>query len=109
MSDGLIWVMILAMAVITFCLRSGFLLFAERLRLPPWMDHGLRYVPAAVLAALVAPAFVLPGGMLLYPHQNPYLIAGLVAGIVAWRTRSILWTLAVGMPTLWFLQEALMG
>jgi branched-subunit amino acid transport protein len=32
------------------------------------------------------------------------LLAGLVAALIAWRTRSVLFTLAGGMATLWALQ-----
>ena len=35
---------------------------------------------------------------------NERLLAGLVAALIAWRTRSVPLTLAGGMATLWILQ-----
>jgi branched-subunit amino acid transport protein len=35
---------------------------------------------------------------------NERLLAGLVAVLIAWRTRSVLFTLGGGMATLWALQ-----
>lgn len=51
-------------------------------------------IPAAVLAALVAPAVLRPDGPLLLWHPRP--LAGLLAALVAWRTRSVVVTLLVG-------------
>ena len=35
---------------------------------------------------------------------HPLAVAGLLAAIVAWRTKNVLWTIAVGMAALWLLQ-----
>ncbi|MGR6451744.1 AzlD domain-containing protein [Pseudomonas plecoglossicida] len=63
--------------------------------------HLLVYVPASVLAALVLPAVVLQDPQAGFAWSNPQIPAAIVAGVVAWRTRSTLLTLAVGMATLW--------
>jgi branched-subunit amino acid transport protein len=59
-----------------------------------------------VLAALVAPALVRPGGGWEVPWENIRLIAGLAAGVVAWRTRNVVATIATGMAVLWLLTWA---
>jgi branched-subunit amino acid transport protein len=69
---------------------------------------ALRLVPAAMLAAIVAPAVMLrelgsADSTLAYAK----LIAGLVAAVVAWRTRSPTVTMIVGMGALWLSQWAL--
>ena len=35
---------------------------------------------------------------------NERLLAGVVAILVAWRTRNVIWTVGVGLVTLWVLQ-----
>ena len=73
------------------------------------MLRALRYVPAAVLTALIVPALVMPfpaenpqtGKMLVLTWRNAYLVAGLVATFAAWRTRHLLLTLISGMGTFW--------
>jgi branched-subunit amino acid transport protein len=58
-----------------------------------------------VLAALVLPAVVFPDKHAGFDWSNPQLPAAVLAGLVAWRTRSTLLTLAVGMGALWGLRH----
>ncbi|MCA9919570.1 MAG: AzlD domain-containing protein, partial [Anaerolineales bacterium] len=57
----------------------------------------------AVLSAIILPELFMPGGALDLSLDNARLLAGLAAILVAWRTKNILWTLAVGMVLLWIL------
>ena len=104
MSSGTLWLTILGMGVITFGLRYSFIALSGRLELPPTLRRALRFVPAAVLSALVLPALVYPSGELFLSLSNDRLVAGLIALGVAWRSKSILLTLVVGMVALWLLQ-----
>jgi branched-subunit amino acid transport protein len=67
-------------------------------RLTPAVRRVLRHVPPAVLAALVAPAFLRHSGSV--DLWDGRVLAGVVAGWVAWRFRSILGTIVVGMAVL---------
>ncbi|CAN5886677.1 AzlD domain-containing protein [soil metagenome] len=104
LSTSTIWLTILGMGVITFGLRYSFIALSGRLELPPTLRRALRFVPAAVLSALVLPALVYPGGELFLSLSNDRLVAGLIALVVAWKSKSILLTLVVGMVALWLLQ-----
>lgn len=89
------WVVIVGGGVITYAVRAALLAVAHRARdLPPRVRDGLRMIPPAALAALVAPAVLRPDGPLLLWHPRP--LAGLLAAAVAWRTRSVVATLLVG-------------
>ena len=104
MSDT--WVAIVLAGVGTFAMRASFLLAARRLaEVPPGVQRILRQIPPAALASLVVPAFVRPGGDL--DLWQPELAAGILAGLVGWRTRSTTLTLAVGMGALVALRELL--
>ncbi len=61
-------------------------------------------MPAALLSAIILPELLLPGGALDLSLGNERLLSGLVGLLVAWRTRNVLWTVAVGMVALWLLQ-----
>ncbi len=74
--------------------------------MPAWFRHGLRYVPPAVLAALITPELFSPGGSLDLSFGNERLLAGALAFLVAWRTRSTWLTIAAGMLALWMLHLA---
>lgn len=85
--------------VITFGWRFSFLAVRDAdERLAPWVREALRHVPPAVLAALVAPALVRHSGTI--DVLDARVLAGLVGGLVAWRTRSILGTVVAGMAVL---------
>lgn len=96
---------ILGMGVITYAIRLSLFLLPERVMLPPWLLRALRYVPAAVLSAIILPELLLPTGTLDVSLGNERLLAGLVAAIVAWRTRNVFVIVAVGMIVLWLLQS----
>jgi branched-subunit amino acid transport protein len=94
MSEALL---ILGMTLVTFGVRYSTLALVGRLRLPEPVFRALRYVPAAVLTAIVVPAVLLPDGRFALHPANAHLIGAVVAVLVAWRTRSLLWTILVGM------------
>jgi branched-subunit amino acid transport protein len=64
-------------------------------------------VPVAALTALTLPALLFPEGSVDISSANPRFYAGLLAFIVAYRTRSVLWTLVVGMVAFWILSAVI--
>lgn len=100
MNGALLWFVIAAMALLTFGLRASFLLLHERVTFPLLVRRALRYVPYAVLAALLVPA-VLERGDQAFAPEWPRLTAALVGAAIALRTRSVILTLSLGMLTLW--------
>ena len=104
MSNTTLALTILGMGLITFTIRVALFLLPAGAQLPEWLLRALRYVPAAVLSAIIAPELLLPGGAFDLSLGNERLLAGLVAVLVAWRTRNVLLTVGVGMVVLWVLQ-----
>ena len=97
----LLWLTVLTMGAVTYVVRVTPILLLGKLELPPLILRALRYVPGAVLSAIVFPELVLREGSLALSLDNPRLLAGVLAALVAWRTRSMLLTLLVGMAALW--------
>ena len=98
------WIAILGMGVITYTIRLVPIWLLERATVGEQWRRALRFVPAAVLSAIILPELVQPGGVMDISLGNARLLAGLLAILVAWRTKNILITLAVGMVALWLLQ-----
>ncbi len=97
-----IWGAIVAIGVATFAIRLSFIyLFGQINAVPPRVRLALRFVPPAVLAALVAPALVTLGPTIQATLLDERLLAGLAAGAVAWRTENVFATIGVGMAALW--------
>jgi branched-subunit amino acid transport protein len=93
---------IAGMALATFAVRYPVLLLVGRMPLPNAVLRALKYVPPAVLTAIVAPAVLLGAdGSLDLSFGNAFLVAALAATLVAWRTRNVLLTIVVGMASLW--------
>ena len=104
MNSFSIWLFFVIIAVGTFALRFSFIYLFGKVDMPDWLRRALRFVPASVLAALVFPALTYPNGALDLSLGNIRLLAGLGGALVAWKTKNVLWTIAVGMILLWVLQ-----
>ena len=65
--------------------------------------RALRFVPAAALTALVIPYLFYEDDALQVALCNGRMLAGLIAELIAWRTRSVLFTLSAGVVALWTL------
>lgn len=99
-----IWLISLLVGAATFGMRLAFLVRARRAQRSFSSPRWLRFVPPAILAALVVPA-LLParqviGAPLTAETLHQVLAAGLAA-IVAWRFQNVLLTVASGMGALW--------
>lgn len=104
MSDLGLWLTILGMGVVTYAIRLLPIALLERIELPRIIQRALRFVPPAVLSAIIFPELLIRNGALDISPGNDRLLAGLLAAFVAWRTKNVLVTVAVGMIALWILQ-----
>lgn len=89
--------LVVGMAAVTFLVRWPVLALVSRITLPQVVLDGMKFIPPAVLAAIIAPAMLMPNGALDLHPTNAYLVAGLAAGLIAWRTRNLLATIVLGM------------
>lgn len=101
--DGpLVWAAIAAIALGTWGFRVSFVvLFGYLDEVPPRIDRMLRFIPPAVLGAIIAPSLLLVDGALAVTPANERLLAGAVAAAVAWYTEHMVATIVAGMLALW--------
>ena len=97
MSELEIWITIVLLTVATVLTRSSFFFLGNSVKLPPMVQHALRYAPAAAMAAIVVPDLVMSGGTLNLDWTNPRLLAGIGAALFFILTRRMLETIVVGM------------
>ena len=101
------WILIFGMMVITYSIRYSLFAFPD-LRFPPLVRQGLRYVPTAVLTAIVVPGMLIPDGQhWQFSVNNAYLIAGLITIAIAALTRHLLATIGGGLLVCFFLRWAM--
>ena len=100
MSNSYAFFTILGLVAITVVTRAFFLIPERELRLPGWVQRGLRYAPLAALAAVVVPELLMSQGQLISTWQDARLYA--VPAATAWFfwRRGILGTIVVGMAVL---------
>ncbi len=94
------WLVVIIAGIGTYLIRASFVLALGGRTVPAIVRKALRYVPPAVLAALAIPPVIAPGGELGVIPPSPELIAGLAAGLVAWRTKNLAAAIVVGIPVL---------
>ncbi len=91
------WVVLIGAALVTYACRALFLV-PDSTRPPSRLEPALRLVGPAVLAALAIPAIMRAPGTGGFDAAR--VIAGAIAFGVAWKTRSVLWTIAAGFAVL---------
>lgn len=97
MDQRLIFFTILGMALVTYIPRLFPLLMLSSMSLPPVAIAWLRYVPVAVLAAMLFPSILVNDGQINLVNNNLFLLAALPTLIVAWKTRSLFGSVVIGM------------
>lgn len=101
------WLVMIAVGVLTFSTRLSFIVLLERWQTPPLLRRALRFVPVSVLTAIIIPELVLPGGEMDISFGNARLLAGIIAILVAWKTKNIVWTIIAGMGALLLIQHGI--
>ena len=99
-----IWLVFLLGGLLTFGMRYSFIYLLGRFEIPEMLRRALRFVPPAVLTAIVVPELVVPSGQIDISLGNFRLLAGVVAVLVAWTTRNTILTILAGMVALLFLE-----
>jgi branched-subunit amino acid transport protein len=96
-----------AAGLLTFLTRLSFVAVLGRAAVPPILVRALRFVPPAVLSAIVANEVLVRGGAVDLSLGNLRLLAAAIATGVALLTRNVFLTIGAGMAALWTLQAVL--
>jgi branched-subunit amino acid transport protein len=94
-----IWLIILGMSLVTYGVRVLPLTVLREELLPPLVRSSLNYVPIAVLSAIISPEYLPSEDWFHYTIGAP-LVAGCAAIMVAWFTKNVFATIAVGIALL---------
>ena len=99
-----IWLVMVAAGLITDAIRLSFIYLVGRFPPPELVQRSLRFVPPAVLSAILVPELFMQGGRLAASLSNARLLAGLAAiAVGAWRKNTLL-TIVTGMVVLLVLE-----
>ena len=92
------------MMAVTFGVRYPILALSGRIQMPAWLVEALRFVPVAVLSAIIIPMVMAPKQTLWLAVDNEYLVASVVAIIIAAKSRYLLLTIVAGMALFFVLR-----
>ena len=96
-----LWIVIFSVGLLNYLSRLSFIAFFANRSVPPWLARMLKFVPAAMLTALIVPmviAATAAGGEVQIDARLP---AAVIATAVAYRFRGSIPTLVSGMTALW--------
>lgn len=97
-----IWIILIVAGLLTFLTRLSFIALLEKWTPPAWVGRALRFVPTAVLTAILVPELLIRDNHFI--PANPRLLAGALAAGVAWRTKNVILTIVTGMVALILIQ-----
>lgn len=92
-----VWLVLFLGGILTYLTRLSFIYLFDLWEMPLWLRKSLRYVPPAVLSALIAPELFIQSGQFLISFENMKLLAGVVAIMTAIFTKSMFWTISSGI------------
>lgn len=102
-SNGFLWLLV-GVSLVTIIPRVLPMMLVSRFGMPDWLDRFLRYVPIAVMTALLAQAVLTQGEAFIPLAENRNLLALVPTLLAAIWTRSLLITVVTGIGAMLLLQ-----
>ncbi|MEJ6950675.1 AzlD domain-containing protein [Natronospora cellulosivora (SeqCode)] len=103
------YLMIAFMLFVTYLPRVIPLAILSRMQIPDIVIAWLKYIPAAILASLLAPALLMTDGGLYLSLNNISLLAAIPTFIVAIYKKSIFLTVLTGIITMLLFEYIIEG
>jgi branched-subunit amino acid transport protein len=97
MDEKILIITILGMAVVTYLPRLLPVWLLATRTLPQPVITWLKYIPAAVLSAMLVPSLLLPAGEVDISFSNLYLMAAFPTLLAGWKSKSLFLAVIVGM------------
>ena len=97
------WILVFISGLITYFLRYSMISLIKKDMLSEKTKILLGYVPSAVFPALIFPAIILDENASFVSHDNPKIIAIIVAIIIGYLSKNILATILSGLISYWII------
>ena len=95
-----LWLSMGVGGALTYLTRLSFIFLFGIIEPPPLLKRALRFVPPAVLSAIIFQELIIREGAVYLTLENHRLLAGILAILVGLRTRQSLLIIAIGMAAL---------
>ena len=107
MDPNTLWLLFIVIGAGTFLIRLSFIHVLGNMEVSATFARILRFVPPAVLSALILPAVLVQNGSVDISMSNARIAGGMVAAMVAVISKNTLLTIGSGMIVLWIYQVVL--
>ena len=104
-----IWAALIAGGALTYLTRLSFIFLFGIIDPPEVLKRALRFVPPAVLSAIVFQELLIRDGAVFLSLGNARLLAGIAAILVGLRSKNSLLVIATGMIVLLLLNQIVPG
>jgi len=104
-----IWAALIAGGALTYLTRLSFIFLFGIIDPPEVVKRALRFVPPAVLSAIVFQELLIRDGAVFLSLGNARLLAGMAAILVGVRSKNSLLVIATGMIVLLLLNQIVPG
>lgn len=94
---------ILGMSVVTYLPRVLPIIVLSKIRMPEWFMRWLKYIPTAVLSALLVPELFVSGQTVNLSFSNRNLLAALPCFFMAYKTKNLFLTVVTGITAMMIL------
>lgn len=101
MTDTGYLLLLVGMGAVTYIPRWLPLWVLSGRRLPRWFLDWLSLIPVAVLSALLLPELLVTGSPGHLDPAGPKFLIAVPTFVVAAKTKSLLWTVLIGMALYW--------
>lgn len=85
------------MMLVTYLPRMLPLVVLSKINIPPLILRWLKFIPVAVLSALLGPEILMGSGGVDFSWNNIFLLAALPSFLVAYKTKNLFYTVFMGM------------
>ena len=103
-----VFAIFLSVGFVNYLYRTSFFWFFDPDKFPESFKRMLRFLPAAILSALVFPTIVFVEGDFNVVSNEKWYVA-IFAMVISYYTKSIFWTLILGMTVFTIIQFYLKG
>jgi branched-subunit amino acid transport protein len=94
----------MGIAALTFFTKFAFAVILKKVKISENWNKRLAYIPTAVFTTIIVPSLLAPNEVLELSVRNEYLIAGIAAFLVAYKTKNLAGTVIIGISTVLLLR-----
>lgn len=100
MSDNSIMLVIIGMAIVTYLPRLIPILVLSQWETPVWLKNWMKYIPVSIFSSLIAKDLFFDDTGINLSIYNTKLLASVVVAFVAYKSKSIVLSIGIGITIL---------